>query len=473
MSNKFTSFLLTFVFTFLAIAVLSGNKVKAEERSVFLYPYEDAVVFSGTPTTNYGSIDTLENSYVSTSGYTKLSLLKFDVVPRLHSSAVIQDAKLWVYLTFCENAASPNEMRVGQVRQNWTESTITWNSKPSFIPGVPRTATCNSGAWWGFDVTGIVQNWAEGQTNYGLIMYGPANGSWSRHFYSREYGGSTKQPQLAIYYEIPEPPPADDPDEEPPADEPPADDPDDGSGDQGLPDDDDTGIDTPPDPAGPSDDESLPANSSVLPPSLLYVYRSSNGTIAEENEFREISVNTDEDITVVGIGKAGQKIVLFIADKTYSGTVNSLGYWAITVDTNDLGDGSFSVEAQSQENGKGSTKIFFFNLNSSGTSSDDFDFGFGDSGDWESLPIASPIISSIGSSLFCLLILCCCPILLILFLLVIIKMFKGGKKPAAVEPVKPIEPAAAEAQPETVSNSTGKKEPVKEQEKTPVEGTKP
>ena len=52
-------------------------------------------------------------------------------------------------------------------------------------------------------------------------------------------------------------------------------------------------------------------------------------------------------------------------------------------------------------------------------------------------------------------------------------MFKGGKKPAAVEPVKPIEPAAAEAQPETVSNSTGKKEPVKEQEKTPVEGTKP
>lgn len=87
---------------------------------------------------------------------------------------------------------------VDRVTQSWAESTLTWNKKPAVTSTERASITQTNpsdGFEWAFDVTAMVQAWANGAANYGVRL--ARNGAGARHtFYSLN---STKfQPTLDV-----------------------------------------------------------------------------------------------------------------------------------------------------------------------------------------------------------------------------------------------------------------------------------
>lgn len=408
-----SKYLVSFIIIYFTIILLFRDKVRAIEETAYLYPVADAVIFSGEPNTNYGHTTNLEIAY-SSSGASKVSFVKFDL-SNLPSDATINTAKFWIYLTFCEGTMNPNELKVGQVTTDWTESTLTWSTGPNFIAGPARTASCDSGSWWEFDVESIARNWHAGNDNFGFAIYSASSPSFSRHFYSREYGGTTYQPQLVINFTSPDPV----------SDEPDTTDEDESQdGDGVLPDSDDTGINDPPPPATSDDESNVSEDESIAAPSLVYVWISSTGQVTDIDDSRTIEVLGDEEVTVVGSSIPGHTLILSVGDEIYKTTVNDKGYWAVTIDAGELDPGVNIVEAQAVKGDVGSYKVFFFNLNVTDLSlifEDDSDISM-------DLPIFSPIIGSIGSSMICVVLAVCCPLIVILLIFIIILLIVKRRK---------------------------------------------
>lgn len=168
---------------------------------------DDAFVYSGAPDTNYGT-----NTKLYVDGRDCIAALtvcktlimfpdaiggEADQVPR---DASIRTATLELTVT---NAGGLQE--VFQLTEAWGESTVTWNSfanpgspgtKPlatSFTPPVGRVAV---------DITGIVQNWANGEANLGILIASMStNGA---DFDSSEWATLADRPRLTVTFVPPD-----------------------------------------------------------------------------------------------------------------------------------------------------------------------------------------------------------------------------------------------------------------------------
>jgi uncharacterized repeat protein (TIGR02059 family) len=89
---------------------------------------DDAQVRSSTPTTNFGSMTTIRVGGETTTTIYR-TYLKFDVSGLTGS---VTSVKLRLFAT----DASPNIVHVASTTNAWTESTITWDTKPA--PGTER-----------------------------------------------------------------------------------------------------------------------------------------------------------------------------------------------------------------------------------------------------------------------------------------------------------------------------------------------
>ncbi len=173
---------------------------------VTLYAVADATVNSASAATNYGLATSLE---VQVGGRTiQQALLRFDVHSALPADAVIDSARLELYLT-----ASSGEPRVEFVAANldgdWSESTVTWSNKPPATRPItsPFWVSATLNRWQGWDVTSIVQAWQSGR-EYGLILGGVDGApSFQRSFASGEYMRGTHTPRLIVDYHLTRPTP--------------------------------------------------------------------------------------------------------------------------------------------------------------------------------------------------------------------------------------------------------------------------
>ncbi len=197
----------TYLFCFLIVFILFSfvsiqfsNKVKADE-TVSLYPVADAEVYSGTPNTNYGSYNIIEVGHSTLNGFDRYSFVRFDI-SGIPSNAIITSSWLSVFSKQCDG--DPISVTVKQVTNDWSESTITWKSAPSStdIDSALTVVTCDYDIY-GFDVTGITQNWIDGQSNYGLYMVYDSSESFLKTFYSRENGDINREPVLDVIYTVP------------------------------------------------------------------------------------------------------------------------------------------------------------------------------------------------------------------------------------------------------------------------------
>jgi hypothetical protein len=122
----------------------------------------DARVKQASPTTNYGPL-----AYLSVDGAPdpmEESYLRFNVSG---VGGAIQSAKLRVYVTANGTVNGPAAQLAGNA---WTESTLTWNTKPALLSGAAdNKGALPTNAWVEYDVTSLVNG--NGTYTFALIAY--------------------------------------------------------------------------------------------------------------------------------------------------------------------------------------------------------------------------------------------------------------------------------------------------------------
>lgn len=186
---------------------------------------DDAFVYQFLPTTNFDFIPTF-NPYlpagnIDSTGHTTQSFVKFDLSSlSAYSATDITSATLRLRVvptTESGFGANPTETYPVTadfyvVTSTWTETGVTWNTKPttgSLISSV--SGIDESGYWLELTITGLVQGWKDSSiTNYGIAISQPSevrNGSNEATFAtfaSTQYTNPAFGPQLVVEA-VPEP----------------------------------------------------------------------------------------------------------------------------------------------------------------------------------------------------------------------------------------------------------------------------
>jgi len=125
--------------------------------------------------------------------------------------AQVQSAVLELYVDNWPFAGS-GEFGVYQVQAEWAEP-FGWEMQPEAGPTAvfSQTVTASEG-WTTWDITSLVQSWADGDPNYGLMMAAApqpeTHTGWAAAARGRLAGGdSSLLPKLTVVYEPVQPPP--------------------------------------------------------------------------------------------------------------------------------------------------------------------------------------------------------------------------------------------------------------------------
>ena len=171
---------------------------------------EDAGIYTGKPTNNYGNEQTgcmgLDRGY----GYGRV-VTYFPMPSAIRQAATIHSAYSWQRET--TGGTSNSYIRPYAISSGWNESYVTWNNRPSYTTDITMawklinsTSTDKEGNvyWYRFDIAPAVRAWVnKTQTNFGLYFistddYNNIYG-W-RAFASRTYNTSAMRPYYVINY---------------------------------------------------------------------------------------------------------------------------------------------------------------------------------------------------------------------------------------------------------------------------------
>ncbi|HEU0030104.1 MAG TPA: DNRLRE domain-containing protein [Kofleriaceae bacterium] len=161
------------------VLILVGTASGSEASSATFTPTQDAQVRSDYPSTNYGS-----STRLAVDGSPQvMTAMRFAVA---NLSGTITSAKLRVFV----HDPSTNAPSVYRATGSWTESTVTWNTKPAISGGMlDDLDAVASGTWVEYDVTGGVT----GNGTYDFALSGSYGDGVT--YGSRE---SAERPQLVI-----------------------------------------------------------------------------------------------------------------------------------------------------------------------------------------------------------------------------------------------------------------------------------
>ncbi|MFF2996548.1 DNRLRE domain-containing protein [Streptomyces sp. NPDC057950] len=140
------------------------------------------------------------------------SYLKFDVAKYAGKHILDTDLRLYSYYSStCSTANSGNQVR--RITSGWDPSAITWAEQPTTTATDAVTSTAAKGynsscaaghvSW---DVDGIVQDWADGQANYGVRIAAVDETdplTWRRYYSANQTDGShdaAYEPSLTVTY---------------------------------------------------------------------------------------------------------------------------------------------------------------------------------------------------------------------------------------------------------------------------------
>ncbi|WP_405814770.1 DNRLRE domain-containing protein [Streptomyces sp. NBC_01390] len=136
------------------------------------------------------------------------SFLKFDVSK--FAGKHITDTNLALYNYYSATCATDGSgTTVRRITTDWSSTSVTWATRPSSTGTgavnnlVPRgySSACPAG-WSTWDIDSIVQAWADGTPNYGLMVYGTNetdSKTW-RRFRSANYTTTGYAPKLTVTY---------------------------------------------------------------------------------------------------------------------------------------------------------------------------------------------------------------------------------------------------------------------------------
>jgi hypothetical protein len=169
-------------------------------RRAVLEPFQDTWVGLAQPSTPHGADPSLAVTSPDNGEQEQNALLGFDVSGLPENWAVISATlSLYSVINLQSSAADTAlvaDLYADTILGSWNEST-TWNSAPASAPlGDPPTSwVLNDYTRW--DVTNIVQSWADGLEPYGILLRVGPESTHGYGFWSRETSGP---PELVIDY---------------------------------------------------------------------------------------------------------------------------------------------------------------------------------------------------------------------------------------------------------------------------------
>lgn len=152
---------------------------------------------------NFGQVTPMEVKNVGAPGYSRETYLQFDLTG-VASADQITSAKVRLFGSLLSTAAPTLPVGLFPVASTWTESGLTWNTRPAAGSTAAATGTVSgtTGAWYEFNVTNYLkQQKLAGATSVAFAVKGTAAGEGFAGFNSDE--ASTNKPQLAVLQEHP------------------------------------------------------------------------------------------------------------------------------------------------------------------------------------------------------------------------------------------------------------------------------
>ncbi len=185
----------------LALGVTAPHTVNATATSQTVYGSvnKDTYAESGYPTiaTNnarmYVGYDTWYGK-----GRTR-AFVKFNL-PSLPSGAQVNSAKAQLY-QYADECSGNYGVTAYKITSSWNPNTLTWNNQPSKGGSVGSASFSCSDGWKSIDITGLVRNWYQGQTNRGITIRANNEYNPGGIFRSKEHTGN--HPRLKVTYSIP------------------------------------------------------------------------------------------------------------------------------------------------------------------------------------------------------------------------------------------------------------------------------
>jgi hypothetical protein len=162
---------------------------------VILYPIEDAFVRNGTyASTNFGTATALDVKSDSEPNLTRDAYLRFN----LGSVPSVSSAKFRVYTALSySDSVTPS---LYPVTGSWSETTLTWNSRPGYVSSNPLgafTVTSTSYTWKEIDITPFVRSeHGAGRRVLSFALHSPATSVEKLIFPSRE--AASNRPELVV-----------------------------------------------------------------------------------------------------------------------------------------------------------------------------------------------------------------------------------------------------------------------------------
>ncbi len=168
-------------------------------------PIYDAPVFSGYPSTNFNS-----NTYnvVGYHGSTYGEGIGFVKINNIQNYLYIRPENITsAYLKVYESSGKTSTAKIGvyNTKATWSNTSITYNNKPSLNAEPYSTLTVTNSGWYNFDISGFIRNWLRFALNeggksqgYGLALKMLDTGVSSRHFCSANH--SSYPPSIIINY---------------------------------------------------------------------------------------------------------------------------------------------------------------------------------------------------------------------------------------------------------------------------------
>ena len=153
---------------------------------------------------NYGSDEMIYVVNPNVSGFYSEGLIKFDV----SSYTNVQSAHLNLYLYISSCDAEYTTVSLHKITSDWDESTVTWNTKPSYDATPVASLELYDNQyyyenWISFDITSIVSSWTSGETNRGLVI---VCSEWEynyKFFRSSDYlADPSQRPKLILDAEV-------------------------------------------------------------------------------------------------------------------------------------------------------------------------------------------------------------------------------------------------------------------------------
>ncbi len=189
---------------FLVITVKEGKSEVA-----YIYPSDDTWIASGVEANNpKGNVTELW--VASAPVYTSYGLFKFTNFSSIPAGSIINSASIKIYCD-SNNFTVSDYLDLCEVTSNWNESTVTWNSKPSYNSTEFKNVSVGSSIqyswipWTGTSVTELVKAWFNGsKPKYGFFLRAHISSTNNTYqFRSKEFGGGSYRPYIEVNYTTP------------------------------------------------------------------------------------------------------------------------------------------------------------------------------------------------------------------------------------------------------------------------------